>query len=125
MNTEIITETEIASRAISNMPTRPTAPLAFGGSGYTAKEMKSAFDALPRLIAERVNSLILDIKEGRVLDGIPTQNESLKTLGEIVRGIEDGGLAACVKIFDTTLALFLAKLRSDVDTLLSREGYDE
>lgn len=119
MNTQIITESEITSRAVSSLPTRPTAPLAFGGKGYSAKEMKSAFDALPRLIIDRLNSLILDIKEGRVLDAIPTENESLKTLRAILSGIESGDFAANLKVFDTTLSLFLLELRADVDRLLS------
>ena len=119
MNTQIITEGEITTRAISSLPTRPKAPLAFGGKGYSAKEMKSAFDALPRLIIDRLNSLILDIKEGRVLDDIPTGGESLKTLREMLNGIENGDFSANLKLFDTTLSLFLLELRRDVDRLLT------
>ena len=119
MNTQIITEGEITPRAVSSLPTRPTAPLAFGGKGYSASEMKSAFDALPRLIIERFNSLILDIKQGLVLDDIPTQNNSLTTLRALIMGIENGELASIIKVFDTTLSLFLLELRADVDRLIS------
>ena len=124
MNTNTITENEITSRAISSMPTRPTAPVSFGGKGYTAKEMKSAFDALPRLIIERLNSLILDIKEGRVLDAIPVSDKEEKTVRILLDGLEDGSLAANLKIFDTTLSLYLIKLREDIDRLLSEVFYE-
>ena len=61
MNTEKITESEIEELKISSLPSRPTAPPSFGGKGYTAKEMKEAFDKLPLFIIERLNSLIDDI----------------------------------------------------------------
>ena len=79
MNTEIITETEIASRAIASMPTRPTAPTAFGGSGYTASEMKAAFDMLPLRIIEGFNSLITEIENGAMLDAL-CQMEPLSSI---------------------------------------------
>ena len=60
MTTQIITQSEITERAVSSLPTRPTAPASFGGKGYTATDMKAAFDRLPRFIAERLNSLIED-----------------------------------------------------------------
>ena len=38
MNSSKITEADIADLKISTLPTRPTAPAAFGGKGYTATE---------------------------------------------------------------------------------------
>ncbi|MBQ8381341.1 MAG: hypothetical protein IJY18_05550 [Clostridia bacterium] len=61
MKTSKITESEIADLKISSLPTRPTAPASFGGRGYTAKDMKAAFDKLPLFIIERLNSVIDDI----------------------------------------------------------------
>ena len=60
MNSTKILSTEIQSSKVSSLPTRPTAPASFGGKGYTATDMKAAFDRLPRFIAERLNSLIKD-----------------------------------------------------------------
>lgn len=61
MNSKKITARDIADLKISALPTRPTAPQAFGGKGYTATEMKEAFDRLPLYIVDRYNELIDDI----------------------------------------------------------------
>lgn len=63
MITEIITNEEIRECGVSSLPTRPTAPTAFGGRGYTAGELKAAFDRLPCLIIDRLNSLISEVGE--------------------------------------------------------------
>ena len=55
MKTKRITEEEIAPVKVANLPTNPTS--ARGGS-LTPGELKAAFDRLPLLIAERLNSLI-------------------------------------------------------------------
>ena len=51
MKTTKILDSEIANLKISSLPSRPTAPTAFGGNGYSAKEMKEFFDKLPLFIA--------------------------------------------------------------------------
>ena len=66
--TKIITTEEIEENAVASLPTRPTESVSFGGRGYTSAEMKAAFDRLPRLVAERLNSLLLDIDEGEIID---------------------------------------------------------
>lgn len=62
MNTQTILDSEIEEIKIANLPTRPTAPEHYGGKGYTAKDMKEAFDRLPLFIIERLNSLIDDVR---------------------------------------------------------------
>ena len=65
MQSKKIEEAEIASLKVSSLPTRPTASYAFGGRGYTASEMKAAFDKLPEYIIEKLNLLIDDLlREG-------------------------------------------------------------
>ena len=66
MFTKEIQESEIEPVAIASLPTRPTTSSALGGRGYTASEMRSAFDALPRLIISRLNQLIAELGEGLV-----------------------------------------------------------
>ena len=39
-----ITDNEISDKLISSLPSRPTAPASFGGRGFSANEMKAAFD---------------------------------------------------------------------------------
>ena len=62
MKAKKITEKEIKGLKVASLPTRPTAPASLGGKGYTAKEMKEAFDRLPTYIIERFNLLISDIE---------------------------------------------------------------
>lgn len=66
MKTQKISDSEIESLKIASLPTRPTAPTAFGGKGYTAIEMKQAFDKLPLRIIREFNSLISEIENGAV-----------------------------------------------------------
>ena len=68
MNTTKITDTEIESLRVASLPTRPTAAAAFGGKGYTATEMKAAFDKLPMRIIDGFNSLIDEIHGGAVAE---------------------------------------------------------
>jgi len=62
MNTNRITAEELEPLKVASLPTRPTAPEYYGGLGYTAKDMKEAFDKLPLFIAEVLNSLIDDTR---------------------------------------------------------------
>ena len=87
-----ITEAEISDKRVSSLPTRPTAPQTLGGIGYTAKEMKDAFDRLPLYIIEKFNTLI--------------------------DTLDDGSIVGYVPFGDTTLGEFLLKLREDLDLLL-------
>lgn len=66
MNAKKIYDSEIESKKISSLPTRPTASTAFGGKGYTATEMKEAFDLLPLHIVSAFNTLIGDIESGEL-----------------------------------------------------------
>ena len=79
MNTKKILDSEIESLSVASLPTRPTAPTAFGGSGYTASEMKAAFDMLPLRIIEGFNSLITEIENGAMLDAL-CQMEPLSSI---------------------------------------------
>ena len=56
-----ITNADITPLRVSSLPSRPTAPKAYGGLGYTAAQMKSAFDAFPMFLANKFNALMTDI----------------------------------------------------------------
>ena len=79
MNTKKILDSEIEALSVASLPTRPTAPTAFGGSGYTATEMKAAFDRLPLRIIEGFNSLLSEIENGALLE-LLCEKEPLSTL---------------------------------------------
>lgn len=118
MKTEIITDSEIADLKISSLPTRPTAPAAFGGRGYTATEMKCAFDKLPLFIVERLNSLINDIVAEpsssiavRLLTGLSDGH----TLYDMLNEIKSGDFASYLSVLGTTLTSYLSALRGELD----------
>ena len=126
MKTTKITSTEAEPLLIASLPTRPTAPSAFGGRGYTATELNPAFDKLPLLIIERFNDLIGDIEGGLVCESIPTGIDGAPTLAELLGAFTAGTLASVISYRDTTLTAYLEALRSDVDRLLAKaEGASE
>ena len=120
MKTTKITSTETEPLLIASLPTRPTAPSAFGGKGYTATEMKAAFDRLPLLIIERFNELIGDIENGEAFASVPTGIDGAPTIAELLRAFTAGTLASIITYRDTTLTAYLEALRSDVDRLIAK-----
>ena len=117
MKAKAVTEAEMAPLRVSSLPTRPTAPAAFGGKGYTAKEMKEAFDRLPELAIERINDLIDDVGSGELAKSLATGITAAPTLANLLSDLESGSLASYMGVFGTTLAAYLSKLREDVDEI--------
>ena len=114
-----ITSSEAEPLLIASLPTRPTAPSAFGGKGYTATEMKAAFDKLPLLIIERLNELIGDIEDGGICEAIPTGIDGAPTLSSLLSAFVNGTLASLIAYRDRTLTAYLESLRADVDMLIA------
>lgn len=122
MKAQIITEEEIAERSISALPTRPNAPTEYGGRGFTAADMKAAFDALPLLVLERLNLLIEDVTSDDsdgLINKLSLGRGDGMTAGELVDLIFDGGILGVIPFAEDTLAGFLSKLRNDVDRCLA------
>ena len=120
MKTTRITMSEAEPLLIASLPTRPTSPSAFGGKGYTATEMKEAFDKLPLLIIERLNNLLDDVESGAVCDAIPTGITGAPMLADLIQAFTSGALASIIAYRDTTLTAFLEALRADVDRLMNK-----
>ena len=100
MNARKITKNEILPLKVSSMPNRPSAPVSFGGKGYTAEEIKAAFDKLPLFIIEMFNSLIDDIEavgEQSLAGSIKTDIIDGQTLYDMLRDIKNGDFATYVK----------------------------
>ena len=107
MNTKPILESEYASLRISALPSRPTASSAFGGRGYTATQLKEAFDRLPLLLIERFNRLLEDIGgtgEGSLSAALPTGIEEGHTLKKLFEDVKSGTLATYLSVGGRTLA---------------------
>ena len=125
MQSKKITESEIVPLTVSSLPTRPTAPAALGGRGYTPEMMKAAFDALPRLLTERLNLLIDDITapHGQSITGaMETGIREGHVLMDLFDDLTSGEAASYITVFETTLIEFLAALRRDVDALMEVAG---
>ena len=123
MITKRITQSEIASLKISSLPSRPTAPVSFGGRGYTATEMKAAFDALPLFIMERLNELIDELGgEGfeALVKGVPSGIEDGHTLALLLADVKSGDLSSYLSVGEETLLGALATIRTRLATL---EGF--
>ena len=126
MTTKKITESEIAPLCIASLPTRPTAPTAFGGKGMTSTEMKEAFDKLPLLAIERLNELIDDITSGRINEAIPvTGTAKLSNMLELMEGIENGALASAIKVFGSSLTITVGTILADIKKIKIRMGIED
>lgn len=53
-----ITEGEVIANGVSALRDAPNRRGGFGNNGLTAEELKARFDKLPKLIVDRLNSLI-------------------------------------------------------------------
>ena len=125
MQSKKIEEAEVISLKVSSLPTRPTAKEAFGGKGYSASEMKAAFDKLPEYILEKLNLLIEDLLRegedsyvGNFKTGI-SENYSLQNL---IDGIMNGELARLLMISDKSLYDTLREIESKIEAINERLG---
>ena len=112
-----INSSEAEPLLIASLPTRPTAPSAFGGKGYTATEMKSAFDKLPLLIIERFNDLIDDILSGEIAEQMPTGIKADHTLSSLLSDITNGNLSSYFMISGASLGSILADFEVRISEL--------
>lgn len=113
MNTKTITYDEISDLTVASLPTRPTADPLYGGEGYSAEDMKRAFDRLPLFIIERLNMLIEDtarLGEGSLASEIPTGIRDGHTLAQLFSDIENGNLASYIKIGGESLSTVISRL---------------
>ncbi len=125
MKATTITENEIKNLKVASLPTRPTSPKAFGGNGYTATQMKEAFDKLPLFIIERFNALISDILDtgaDSIAHEIATGIKSGHTLSDLFEDISNGSFLNYVVLDNISLLRHFIALRKDTDAILKRLG---
>lgn len=123
MNTTKILDSEINDLKISSLPSRPTAPTAFGGKGYTSAEMKAAFDKLSLFIIERFNMLLDDVcseGEGSLADDIPTGISDGHSLSSLFRDIVSGDLPLYLSMGDESLSQMKERLAEENAVLLEK-----
>ena len=112
-----ISNSEFERGSISSLPIRPNRMSKYGEGGMSAQELKSAFDKNTELLRERINSLIDALYNSdtdlSVAADIKTGIEEIPTLKDIFESIEDGSLAAKIKLTDEyNLLNFATKIMS-------------
>ena len=120
MLTTKITEDEIRGMKISSLPTRPTAPTSFGGRGYTAKEMKEAFDKLPLYIIDRFNSLLDDVYatgDSSLAGAVPSGIYEGHTLSRLFSDLLSGEAAGYIMVHGISLAECIAEIRENIEEI--------
>ncbi len=125
MKSKKIQESEVSALKISSLPTRPTAKEAFGGKGFSAEEMKAAFDRFPEFILEKLNLLIDDL----LRPGEESYVGSFKigiienyTLQNLIDGIVNGELATLIMVNGRTLFERLDTIERDLRDLKYGSG---
>lgn len=125
MKSQVIEQERIAGMLVAALPTRPNAPTSLGGAGYTATDMKCAFDRLPLFLHGRINTLIEDIcgeNGGSITDAVKTQLSENHTLKDFFDDVKSGEAANYIMCFDSSLAEYLEKLRADINALAEKAG---
>ena len=125
MKTQPISESEYAPLRIAALPSRPTASSAFGGRGYTATQLKEAFDRLPLLLIERFNALLSDIEstgKGSLADTVPTGLENGHTLATLFKDLKSDTLSTYLDVGERSLYNALTEMESTLDTLVLLMG---
>ena len=115
-----ITNADITPLRVSSLPSRPTAPKAYGGLGYTAAQMKSAFDAFPMFLANKFNALMTDITatgENSMAAAMKTGISSGHTLYDMFLDIKSGDFASYLDTGGRSLMAALAELEERLAAL--------
>lgn len=126
MNTTKILDSEISGLKIASLPSRPTAPTAFGGKGYTSTEMKAAFDKLPLFIIKRFNMLIEDISaegDGSLASEIPTGISEGHTLSDLFSDVISGALPFYLSMGEETLLEMKERLGREMNSADERINF--
>ena len=109
-----ILEEEISDLKVSSLPTRPTDSRSYGGGGYSASEVKAAFDKLPLFIVERFNALIEDIAalgDGSLADSIQTGIDDSHSLSDMFKDIENGRFCNYLMLGGESIASQLVRIK--------------
>lgn len=123
MKAKKIYNSDVRDILISSLPSRPTAPRAFGGRGLGAGEMKEAFDKLPLYIIECYNELLSDVTdlgENSLAGAIPTGIKEDHTLSALFEDIGSGELATYFGFLGKSLLSHVIEIYGELDALKTR-----
>lgn len=133
-----ISKAELSAKGVSALSDRPNTRNQYGVGGLSPQELKAWFDKLGVFLADKINELQRTISEEGAADHIKidTEQSDMQTLGDLVRAVYDGRLAAyALYVYvagygEGTLAQVLTSLhrytrenREDIDTLFEKAGF--
>ena len=120
MNATKILDSSISKIKIASMPTSPTNPITYGGSGYGANQIKSAFDKVSIVIIDHLNALIEDISaapEESISAAMQTGIEDGHTLADLFADIQNGNASAYLTVNGKSLATELYEIKEAIRAL--------
>lgn len=123
MTTKKITSEEIRNMRVSSLPARPASPAPFGGGGYSAREVKAAFDRLPLYVIEKFNSLIDDLTalgEGSLIASMPTGISDGHTIADLIEDVKSGNFATYLNVDGRTLSAEIAAIWAKIGEMEAR-----
>lgn len=122
MKAKKIYPSDVKDLLVSSLPSRPTAPRALGGRGFSADDMKAAFDKLPLYVIERYNALIDDVRDlgdESLAAAIPTGIREGHMLASLFSDVESGELATYFSFLGKSLFSHMIGIYGEIDALKS------
>ena len=117
----IIKDTEIQDNGVASLRTAPNRGGTWGQNGLTAGDLQKRFDALPTLIAQRLNALITSIEKGDTPES-EARREAIALLNDALAAEASARIAEDAKKADKTAVE--AALATKVDTPQNTSGKD-
>ena len=117
---EKITKEKAKELSVSSLPTRPNAPAAFGGMGFSSTDMKEAFDVLTLYVIEKYNQLIdsvYQIGDDSLSAAIPTDILPEHTLSKMFEDVGNGNFASYLSVGSCSLATSLAEINETLEKI--------
>ena len=128
MSIQHISQNELLTLGVSALPNRPSAPSLYSGRTLSATELKEAFDRLPKLIAERFNTLLASTglfdsenPKDSFAELIATNLAPYHSLSDFFADVESGNLALYFSIDGKeSLSDVLLQMKEDILSLQNR-----
>ena len=116
METRKIPSGDIERAAIENtLSNRPSSVSRYGEGSLSPREIKAAYDRLPRLIASYFNSFVEAVENGDVLESIPSAILDGHTLRDVISDVLSGKFSEYLVLEDgRTLSEFCTTVNDRV-----------